>query len=86
MTDTTNGSGYAFRCEICDTTPTWTITRIGDVATSWACNAHMGVVCDRMQRDFEVTELRVTHHAKAVEWAELGKILNPRDDRDRRHL
>jgi hypothetical protein len=74
-TDTTRGHGYAFRCEICDSHPQWTITRIGDVATSWACDTDLGTVCDRLQRDFEVTELKVIHFAKAMEWIEIGRTL-----------
>lgn len=74
----------AFRCEVCDGEPMWSITRIGDVASTWACPADLSAVCDRMQRDFEVTELRVTHHAKAREWAELGRILSTGDRNDER--
>ncbi|MEV5211260.1 hypothetical protein AB0K35_27690 [Micromonospora sp. NPDC053740] len=72
---TPTGSGYAFRCEVCDSDPRWTITRIGDVATTWACDTDLAAACDRMQRDFEVTELRVTHYAKALEWAEVARTL-----------
>ncbi len=63
-------------CEICDTTDTiWQIMRIGDVATTWACNGHLGDACDRWQRDFEVTELNVTHLRKSHEWAEIRRTL-----------
>lgn len=65
----------AYRCEVCDGEPMWSITRIGDVATTWACPNDLSAACDRMQRDFEVTELRVTHHVKSLEWAQLGRTL-----------
>lgn len=66
---------YAFRCEICDTTPNWQIKRIGDVAVSWACDPHLPALCDRMQRDFEVTELMVVHYPKLAEWHGIGRAL-----------
>jgi hypothetical protein len=50
--------------------------RIGDVAVSWACDAHLGGVCDGLQRDFEITELVVKLASKAREWAEIGKSLD----------
>jgi hypothetical protein len=59
----------AFRCEIDGEDPHWRITRIGDVATSWACDSHLAIVCDRLQRDFEVTELAVWDCRKMREWA-----------------
>ena len=78
MTDTSStdrGSGYAFRCEACDGEPTWQITRRGDVAVSWACPADLSTVADRMQRDFEVTELVVVHYRKLAEWHAIGRSL-----------
>ena len=71
MTDTaaeTTGHGYAYCCEVCDgTNPHWTIMRRGDVVTSWACDDHLAAVCERLQRDFEVTELIVRDSRKARE-------------------
>ena len=62
----TTGHGYAYCCEICDgTDPHWTIMRRGDVVTSWACDEHLATVCERLQRDFEVTELIVRDSRKA---------------------
>lgn len=59
-------------CWVCDKPhPQWTITRRGDVATTWACPDHLSDVCDEFQRDAEITELVVTHHLKALEWAEM---------------
>lgn len=66
----------AYRCEICDELPQWTILRRGDVIVSWACPQHLSDVCSRLQRGWEVTELVVTDHYKAVEWAQLGNTLN----------
>lgn len=64
-------------CEVCDAAdPHWTIMRTGDVVTSWACDDHLGMVCERLQRDFEVTELTVRHSPKAREWAAIGKALD----------
>ena len=58
------------RCEICDgADPRWIIMRTGDVVISWACDSHLAPVCDRLQRDFEVTELTVRDSRKAREWA-----------------
>ena len=57
-------------CEICDAAnPHWTIMRRGDVVTSWACDEHLAEVCERLQRDFEVTELIVRDSRKARQWA-----------------
>ncbi len=62
----------AFCCWICDSDqPTWTITRNGDVATTWACPEHLHAACDAFQRDAEITELVITHFAKAREWREI---------------
>ena len=70
------GSGYAFRCEVCDGLPLWRLTRIGDVATTWACADHVSVALDRLQRDHEVTEVSVRHAPKAAEWSSIGHRLN----------
>jgi hypothetical protein len=70
------GHGYAFCCEICDDSdPKWRLERVGDVATSWACDEHLPIVCDRLQRDFEVTRLTVWNAQKMREWAEIGQKL-----------
>lgn len=63
----------AYCCEVCDTTdPHWTMMRRGDVVVSWACDSHLATVCERLQRDFEVTELIVTDRRKAREQAAAG--------------
>jgi hypothetical protein len=70
------GRGYAFCCEECDDSdPLWRLTRQGDVVTSWACAAHVSLVCDRLQRDWEITQIIVTHARKAREWADIGATL-----------
>jgi hypothetical protein len=67
----------AYCCEVCDATdPHWMVTRTGDVVTTWACDVHLAAGCERLQRDFEVTELTVQHSPKAREWAAIGKSLN----------
>ena len=73
-----NGQGYAHRCGECDEEPTWQLLRRGDVATNWACTPHLAVVADDLQRDWEITELIVTHWQKSLEWAEISASLrNP---------
>lgn len=69
--------GRAYCCEICDSTdPRWEITRVGDVVVSWACDADLATVCDRLQRDSEITELRVSHLPKRREWAQITRALD----------
>jgi hypothetical protein len=64
-------------CEVDDTTdPHWRIMRRGDVVVSWACDEHLAVVCERLQRDSEVTELIVTDSRKTREWVAIGKALD----------
>jgi hypothetical protein len=71
----TTGHGYAYCCEVCDVTdPHWHIMRRGDVVVSWACDAHLSRVCERLQRDREVTELTVTDSRKARERAETARL------------
>ncbi len=65
--------GYCYGCNV---NAIWQVTRIGDVVTAWACNDHLGEVCDHYQRDFEVTELKVVLYQKAVEWGQLNTALN----------
>lgn len=69
-------TGPADTCPLCgDAEPKWTITRNGDVATSWACADDLDRVMDLLQRDHEVTQLVVRNRPKAIEWAELGAAL-----------
>ena len=49
--------------------------RTGDVVVSWACDSHLAEVCDRLQRDFEVTKLTVWNSRKAREWAAITDSL-----------
>ena len=65
----------AFRCEVCEIEPLWRLLRRGDAVVSWACGQHLSQVCDRLQRDWEVTELVVTSQPKLVEWAEIARTL-----------
>jgi len=63
-------------CEVCDTAdPHWSITRRGDVATTWACDDHLASACAGLQRGGEVTELVVADSRKAVEWAAIHRSL-----------
>jgi hypothetical protein len=63
------------RCEVCDKDPRWTLTRRGDVVTTWSCALHIDQIADRLQRDHEVTELVVTFTAKSIEWASVFRSL-----------
>lgn len=64
-------------CEVCDTPDArWSVTRIGDVVTTWACDAHLGEVSGRLQRDHEVTEHVVRDALKAREWAGITRALD----------
>ena len=74
MTETKAGAGTtghrAYCCEVCDNAdPHWYIMRRGDVVVSWACDSHLSEVCERLQRDREVTTLLVTDYRKAREQA-----------------
>lgn len=65
----------AFRCSVCDQEPLWRIERSGDAAVSWACAPHLSEECERLQRDWEVTELTVYLVPKLREWAEIRQSL-----------
>jgi hypothetical protein len=54
----------------------WRLDRRGDAVVSWACPADLSTVLDRLQRDWEVTEVVVRHSPKAREWAEIGTTLS----------
>lgn len=71
------GNRYLNCCETCDDRdPHWEIVRIGDVVVSWACDAHLSDVCERLQRDSEVARLTVEDFRKRREWAQIGRTLN----------
>jgi hypothetical protein len=64
-------------CEVCDDRdPHWEIVRVGDVVVSWACDEHLADVCERLQRDSEVTRLTVEDKRKRREWAQIGRDLD----------
>jgi hypothetical protein len=66
----------AYRCETCEGEPLWRIERWGDAVVSWACAVHLCIVCEGLQRDWEITQLSVYPAAKRTEWAQLGHRLN----------
>lgn len=67
----------AYRCEVCDAAdPRWVIERWGDAVVTWACDADLAGVCERLQRDREVTKLSVKNARKAREWAAACRALN----------
>jgi hypothetical protein len=74
--DRQGGAGLSNACRACNADPIWTISRIGDMATSWACNDDLAAVCEWLQRDFEVTQLRVRLTAKSIEWNQMNHALN----------
>jgi len=64
-------------CEVCDATkPHWTIMRTGDVATTWACDVHLAVICERLQRHDEITELTIRDSRKLREWVSIRDTLD----------
>lgn len=70
MTKTETAGHRAYCCEVCDNAdPHWHLMRRGDVVVSWACDSHLSEVCERLQRDHEVTTLLVTDYRKAREQA-----------------
>lgn len=73
-------TGPAYACPICkDELPDWVLVRIGDVATSWACDDHLVEVAELMQRDHEITRLEIRIYPKVKEWAELDAALRTGD-------
>jgi hypothetical protein len=65
----------AFRCGQCDGEPAWSIFRVGDAVVSWACDPHLAAECASLQRDWDVTELRVRLWSKQIESVEIGQAL-----------
>lgn len=66
---------YAFRCEGCGRPPDpeppaesaqWEIQRYGDVATTWACDEHLGEVIVRFQRDARMETYTVRRRLDVV--------------------
>lgn len=76
MADGESGMSAAFVCEICQTEPLWRLDRHGDAVVSWACAEHLSPVAERMQRDWEITELSVRLIIKMREWNELAANLD----------
>lgn len=67
----------AWCCEVCDSDdPHWSVERWGDAVVTWACDTDLSEVCERLQRDHEVTRLSVEDMRKAREWAGIGRALN----------
>lgn len=55
---------------------TWRIDHSGDAVVSWACPDHLSSVCEWLQRDWEITELKVTNAAKTAEWRHVASTLD----------
>jgi len=67
----------AYCCEVCEgADPHWEIERRGDAVVTWACDTDLAEVCERLQRDHEVTRLSVEDARKAREWAGITRTLN----------
>lgn len=67
----------AYCCEACDIAgPHWVIERWGDAVVTWACDTHLAEVCERLQRDREVTKLSVKDARKLQEWADITRSLD----------
>lgn len=61
----------AYCCEVCDAAdPHWRIERWGDAVVTWACDTDLAEVCERLQRDHEVTKLSVQDVRKLRELAD----------------
>jgi len=66
----------AYCCEVCDDAdPHWSVTRRGDVVTTWACDSDLSAVIARLQRDHEITTVTVVDVRKAREWAGISRAL-----------
>lgn len=67
----------AYCREACDAAdPHWVIERWGDAVVTWACDADLAGVCERLQRGHEVTKLSVQDARKAREWSGITRTLN----------
>jgi hypothetical protein len=67
----------AYHCEVCDIAgPHWVIERCGDAVVAWACDTDLAAVCERLQRDHEVTKLSVKDARKQQEWAGITRALD----------
>lgn len=84
IADPKDGHRYAFRCGECDGDPAWRITRIGDVATTWACDEHLAHECHRFQRPWEITKLSIESSPKLDEVAEINQTLQAIADEEPR--
>lgn len=63
-------------CEMCDTDdPHWEVVRYGDAVVTWSCDADLGRICERLQRDPEITRLSVEDYRKRKEWASISRTL-----------
>jgi hypothetical protein len=51
------------------------VVRLGDGWVTWACFAHLGQVCDSLQRPWEISELLITNHRKLSEWVSIAAAL-----------
>lgn len=62
-------------CSECGESPDWRVVRLGDGVVMWACFAHLGPVCDALQRPWEISELLITNHRKLSEWNSIAAAL-----------
>ena len=65
----------SYRCGECGVSPDWRVVRLGDSFLTFACFAHLGQVCDSLQRPQEITETLVMNYRKIVEWNAIEEAL-----------
>jgi hypothetical protein len=65
-----------YRCQVDNGEADWSLTRIGDLATSWACDPHLPAVLRDLQRDWEITKVVVRDCRKLHEHADIGEALD----------
>lgn len=76
MTNLKRGDHMAFRCQVDNGEAAWRLTRLGDVATSWACDEHLHAVARDLQRDWEVTQIVIEDQRKLREHGEIRRMLD----------
>jgi hypothetical protein len=76
VTEPSQDTAPAYRCQVCHGDGVWRIDRRGDAVVSWACREHLSAVCDLLQRHWEVSELVVVLAAKIREWSSIGATLD----------
>lgn len=72
----TRGDHMAYRCQVDNGEADWSLSRIGDLATSWACDEHLPAVLRDLQRGWEITQVVVRDRRKLSEHADIREALD----------